>query len=262
MSARVPADGCSPASTLASGVAGQRNAVSPCARSVRPGSIIGPAWPAHRRRTLPTTRPVTARDGPTPARRQPRVKRHPPFRIFDCRLILKSLSDLMRTPIALSINLVWRPHRCAPGRHRSPSSSRCLGLEVGTRRTKGGGPGGFPGTNDLDFVEECSVGGLILVERLAGCDRVVVLDSIRTQNNNPGDWYSFTASALRPNMNRSGVHDAELATALEPGRRRGLALPQDDQTSIFAVGGSGGCRRRASSVSRARRHQAGSFDDG
>ena len=85
------------------------------------------------------------------------------------------------------------------------------------------------GTNDLDFVEECSVGGLTLVEQLAGYDRVVILDSIRTQNGRPGDWYSFTAAALRPTMNLSGVHDANFATALELGRRTGLALPQDEQ---------------------------------
>jgi hydrogenase maturation protease len=85
------------------------------------------------------------------------------------------------------------------------------------------------------FLEECSVGGLTLVEQLVGYDRVVVLDSIRTRDGRPGDWYSFTASALRPTMNLSSVHDANFATALELGRRTGLALPPDEQIAIFAV---------------------------
>jgi hydrogenase maturation protease len=93
-----------------------------------------------------------------------------------------------------------------------------------------------PGSKiDLRFVEECSVGGLTLVEQLVGYDRVVVLDSIRTRDGRPGDWYSFTASTLRSTMNLSGVHDVNFATALELGRRSGLALPPDDQILIFAV---------------------------
>jgi hydrogenase maturation protease len=88
---------------------------------------------------------------------------------------------------------------------------------------------------DLCFLEECSLGGLTLVERLVGHDRVVILDSIRTRDGRPGDWYSFTASALRTTMNLSSVHDANFATALELGRRTGLILPPDERIAIFAV---------------------------
>jgi hydrogenase maturation protease len=91
------------------------------------------------------------------------------------------------------------------------------------------------GSIDLQFLEECSVGGLSLVERLAGYDRVVVLDSIRTRDGRPGDWCSFTAASLRPTMNLRNVHDANFATALELGRRTGLALPADERIVIFAV---------------------------
>jgi hydrogenase maturation protease len=90
-------------------------------------------------------------------------------------------------------------------------------------------------TIDLRFIEECSVGGLTLVEQLVGYDRVVVFDSMRTRDGRPGDWHSFTASALRSTMNLSSVHDANFATALELGHRMGLALPPDEQIVIFAV---------------------------
>jgi hydrogenase maturation protease len=91
------------------------------------------------------------------------------------------------------------------------------------------------GAIDLHFIEECSVGGLTLAEQLAGYDRGVILDSMRTRDGCPGDWYSFTASALRPTMNLGSVHDVNFATALELGRRTGLALPPDEQIVIFAV---------------------------
>jgi hydrogenase maturation protease len=93
-------------------------------------------------------------------------------------------------------------------------------------------PGGMI---DVRFLEECSVGGLALMEQLVGYDRVVVLDSMRTRDGRPADWYSFTASELRPTMNLSSVHDANFATALELGRRTGLGVPADEQIVIFAV---------------------------
>ena len=91
------------------------------------------------------------------------------------------------------------------------------------------------GRIDLRFVEECSVGGLTLVEQLVGYDRVLVLDSTRTPGGRPGDWCSFTASALRSTMNLGSIHDANFATALELGRRSGLVLPPDEQIVIFGV---------------------------
>ena len=47
----------------------------------------------------------------------------------------------------------------------------------------------------LDVVEECSVGGLNLLEVIAGYDRVVVLDSIMTGDGVPGTWYALRRAA-------------------------------------------------------------------
>ena len=87
----------------------------------------------------------------------------------------------------------------------------------------------------IDVVEECSVGGLNLLDVIAGYDRVIVLDSIRTRGGTPGDLYRFTAADLRATQHLSNVHDANFATALELGRRMGMALPRDDQIHVFAV---------------------------
>jgi len=87
----------------------------------------------------------------------------------------------------------------------------------------------------LDVLEECSVGGLNLVEVFAGYDRVVVLDSIMTADGVPGTWYTFDARSLRETLNLRNVHDTNFATALQLGRTMGTALPADDEIRVFAV---------------------------
>jgi hydrogenase maturation protease len=88
---------------------------------------------------------------------------------------------------------------------------------------------------ELDVVEECSVGGLGLLDVVAGYDRVVVIDSIKTRDGTPGAWYRFSAESLLDTMNLSNVHDANFATALELGRRIGTPVPDNDDIHIFAV---------------------------
>lgn len=87
----------------------------------------------------------------------------------------------------------------------------------------------------VTVVEDVAAGGLALVECMAGYDQVVILDSIRTGAAPPGDWLAFTAEDLRETMNLGGIHDANFATALELGRRTGLALPTDQSILVFAV---------------------------
>jgi len=87
----------------------------------------------------------------------------------------------------------------------------------------------------LDVLEECSVGGLNLVEVFAGYDRVAVLDSIMTVDGVPGTWYTFDARSLRETLNLRNVHDANFATALQLGRTMGTVLPPDEEIRVFAV---------------------------
>ena len=91
---------------------------------------------------------------------------------------------------------------------------------------------GIPG---LSILEECSVGGLNIIEVLEGFDRAIILDSIRTVGGVPGDWHRFTSAVLRETMNLSNIHDVNFATALELGRRMGMKLPAEEEIHIFAV---------------------------
>ncbi|MBM3146518.1 MAG: hydrogenase maturation protease [Actinobacteria bacterium] len=87
----------------------------------------------------------------------------------------------------------------------------------------------------VDVMDECSVGGLNLLDVVAGYDRLIILDSIKTAGGVPGTWYRFTARSLRETMNLNNVHDLNFATTLELGRRMGLRVPHDDDIHIFAV---------------------------
>ena len=101
-------------------------------------------------------------------------------------------------------------------------------LVADLRRALPPGPG-------LDFVAECSVGGLNLIDVLAGYARVVVVDAVRTTGGRPGDWFEFTAADLRGTRHLSSVHDVNFATALELGRRLGRVLPRDEDVHVIAV---------------------------
>jgi hydrogenase maturation protease len=91
------------------------------------------------------------------------------------------------------------------------------------------------GCADLDIVDECSVGGLNLLDVISGYDRVVVIDSVRTVDGVPGTWHQFTAEALRDTLHLRNVHDVNFATAIEFGRRLGLPLPDWRRIHVFAV---------------------------
>lgn len=88
---------------------------------------------------------------------------------------------------------------------------------------------------ELEVVEECSVGGLDLLDVLRGYERVIVLDSLQTVDAVAGAWHYFDARALRETEHLTNLHDANLATALELGRRVGVPLPESEDVHIFAV---------------------------
>jgi hydrogenase maturation protease len=88
---------------------------------------------------------------------------------------------------------------------------------------------------DLDVIEDCSAGGLELLEPLEGRSLVFLVDAIVTGRAAPGTLHRFTADALPPTRHLAGPHDADLATALALGRRLGLDLPRDEAIAIFAI---------------------------
>jgi hydrogenase maturation protease len=82
-------------------------------------------------------------------------------------------------------------------------------------------------TNNDVVVEEASVGGLRLLDWLAGFDRAVLIDAIQTADGKPGTVYHLDGSQFTACRHASSSHDADMATALEIGRRLGLPLPTE-----------------------------------
>jgi hydrogenase maturation protease len=88
---------------------------------------------------------------------------------------------------------------------------------------------------DVDYIVDCSVGGLNLLDLVTGYDRLIVFDSIRGGGGPPGTWYSMTGESFKETMNLANVHDANFTTALELGRRLSARVPSPADVHIFAV---------------------------
>lgn len=88
---------------------------------------------------------------------------------------------------------------------------------------------------DVD-VQEVSVGGLTLMEAMAGYDRVILIDALYRRDGNPGAFHRLTLEELQsfgPPQHTTSPHDVNLPTALQMGRRMGMALPAE--IVIYAV---------------------------
>ena len=74
-----------------------------------------------------------------------------------------------------------------------------------------------------------ALGGLSLMERIIGYDRVIIVDSIQTRGGVNGQVYTFPLDDL-PDLSAghtTAVHDTSLPTALKLGRTMGVTLPDD-----------------------------------
>jgi hydrogenase maturation protease len=87
-----------------------------------------------------------------------------------------------------------------------------------------------------DWLEfDCvSLGGLALMERMVGYERVVLVDAIQTASGAAGTVYRLALDDL-PTLHANAAHDATLKEALALGHRLGVALPASDEIAIIAV---------------------------
>jgi hydrogenase maturation protease len=86
----------------------------------------------------------------------------------------------------------------------------------------------------VDF-QEASVGGLRLLEVIAGYDRLILVDAIQTPEGAPGQNYRLSPDDLRASLHAGSTHDLSFQGALAWGRRIGMVLPPDDAITIIAV---------------------------
>ena len=84
----------------------------------------------------------------------------------------------------------------------------------------------FNQRNSIEF--DClSVGGLSLMERMLGYDRVVIIDAIETGQNPDGTVKAFPLAALEnPRLGHSAsTHDTSLITALQTAQTMDMKVP-------------------------------------
>lgn len=88
------------------------------------------------------------------------------------------------------------------------------------------------GRPDVD-VDEDYWGGLRLMERMVGYDRVVVIDAIQT-GAAPGTVHRLGVDSI-PTQRSASSHDVNLPTALALGRLAGYPLPANDAILLVAI---------------------------
>ena len=88
--------------------------------------------------------------------------------------------------------------------------------------------------DDVAFAE-ASVGGLRLLDIIAGCERLVLVDAIQTRDGRPGDIVRLHPNDLRGSLHSGSTHDLSLPGALALGRGAGMVLPDDEDIVIIAV---------------------------
>jgi hydrogenase maturation protease len=86
---------------------------------------------------------------------------------------------------------------------------------------------------EVDFAE-ASVGGLRLLDVLAGYERIILVDAIQTPEGEPGSIYRLHPGDLA-SLHSGSTHDLSLVGALALGRRLGLSLADDEAITIIGV---------------------------
>ena len=82
-------------------------------------------------------------------------------------------------------------------------------------------------------VVETGEAGLTLLDLVTGYDRLIIIDSIKTEQGKPGQVYKLELEDLKPAMDFSSSHGIDIATAFKLGQRLGYKMPKS--VSIYAV---------------------------
>jgi hydrogenase maturation protease len=97
-------------------------------------------------------------------------------------------------------------------------------------------PLGIPDPQTVE-VDCASLGGLSLMERLTGSERVILVDAIFTGAQPVGTVSQFLLQAL-PDLSAghsASAHDTSLRNALHVGRDMDILLPADENVTIITI---------------------------
>ena len=81
-------------------------------------------------------------------------------------------------------------------------------------------------------VVETSEAGIALLDFVTGYDRLIIIDSIKTEQGKSGGLYKLGLGDLNPTTGFSSSHGIDIATAFELGQKLGYKMTE---TTIYAV---------------------------
>ena len=99
-----------------------------------------------------------------------------------------------------------------------------VGIKI-ARKIKEGNP-------ELEVIET-SEAGIALLDLITGYDKLVIIDSIKTGQEKPGEVYKLRLEDLKPTVDSASSHGVDIATAFELGRGLGYRMPK--YVSLYAV---------------------------
>jgi hydrogenase maturation protease len=82
-------------------------------------------------------------------------------------------------------------------------------------------------------IVETEVGGFALMELIVGWPHIILVDAIQFEGLIPGTVVRIQPEDLHTSLRLRSVHDIDLPTVLELGRKLGLAMPEE--ISIFGI---------------------------
>ncbi|MBA7713640.1 hypothetical protein ES703_122646 [subsurface metagenome] len=82
-------------------------------------------------------------------------------------------------------------------------------------------------------VEQTNEAAIALLDLITGYEKLIIIDSIKTERGKPGELYKLGLEDFSPNMDYCSSHSMDIATAFEVGVRLGCSMPQS--VSIYAV---------------------------
>ena len=87
---------------------------------------------------------------------------------------------------------------------------------------------------DVNFID-ISATGLAILDEMEGYDRVIIIDSVKTGEHEPGKLIKISLDDLSSAVNLSTYHNVNLPTALEFGDKYYKSLPSKDNISIYGI---------------------------
>ena len=77
-----------------------------------------------------------------------------------------------------------------------------------------------------DIIKSCAA-TMDIIPKLAGYDRLAVVDAVQLGSAPPGTVHRFSVTDLASTVRRSSPHDINFATALQMGKEWGYRIPAD-----------------------------------